>query len=205
MRKHFHMLAAIAGLSGLLVLAGCVADDYGWASPYLKAHQSKIPVVMPSGAPSISQEYFIDPAGARHPGIDIIDRIGAPVIAASGGQVTESYFEPMYGNRVVIDHGQTAGGLKTITVYKHLSKRLVTPGDRVERGQQIAKLGNTGTLAGGIPHLHFEVHREIRPNILRAVDPHRVWAGGVGQVSCFDPAMAVEADRFRATYPVPCR
>lgn len=205
MRQIFRMLAATAVLMGLLTMAGCVQHESGWASSYMPDHEAKLAVVMPQGAPSISQEFYRDPAGSGHLGIDIIDKIGTPVLASAGGQVTDSYFEPAYGNRVVIDHGSNADGFKTITVYKHLSKRMVTSGDRVERGQQIATLGNTGALSGGIPHLHFEVHREIRPKVTRAVDPHKVWAGGVGQVSCFDPATAVEPDGYRSTYPVPCR
>jgi len=205
MRQPFRLLVATAALMDFSILAGCVQHESGWASPYMPNHEAKLAVVMPQGAPSISQEFYRDPAGSGHLGIDIIDKIGTPVLAAAGGKVTDSYFEPAYGNRVVIDHGANADGFRTITVYKHLSKRMATPGERVERGQQIATLGNTGALSGGIPHLHFEVHREIRPHVTRAVDPHSVWAGGVGQVSCFDPATTVELDGFRSTYPVPCR
>ena len=204
MRQFFRSLVAIATLPGLFILTGCVQHELGHASAYRPDHREKIPVVMPQGAPSISQEFFSDPAGSGHRGIDIVDRIGTPVIAAAPGVVTGSYFEPAYGNRVTIDHGHNADGFKTITVYKHLNSRTVASGDRVARGQQIATLGNTGALAGGLPHLHFEVHREVRPDVKRAVDPHRVWMNGVGQVSCFDPA-AAEPDSFRSTYPVPCR
>lgn len=205
MRHGFRMLLALTAMPGLLVLAGCVQHDYGWATAYLPDHNAKIPVVMPQTAPSISQQFYRDPEGSGHLGIDVIDRIGTPVIAAAGGQVAESYFEPAYGNRVTIDHGPDSNGLRTITVYKHLNSRSVSSGDRVERGQQIATLGNTGALAGGLPHLHFEVRREIRPQVFRAIDPHEVWVGGVGQVSCFDPAAAIDPDGFRTTYPVPCR
>jgi hypothetical protein len=89
-----------------------------------------------------------------------------------GGAGDNSYFEPAYGNRVTIDHGPNANGLRDITVYKHLNSRKVSKGDRVGRGQMIATLGNTGALAGGIPHLHFEVRREVRPQVFRAIDPH---------------------------------
>jgi murein DD-endopeptidase MepM/ murein hydrolase activator NlpD len=199
------MLAATAALSSLLVVAGCVAQESGWATSYLPDHNAKIPVVMPRGAPSISQQFYRDPDGSGHLGIDVVDRIGTPVLAAAGGQVIDSYFEPAYGNRVTIDHGPNTNGLRDITVYKHLNSRKVSKGDGVGRGQMIATLGNTGALAGGIPHLHFEVRREVRPQVFRAIDPHEVWVGGVGKVSCFDPAARIEPDGFRTTYPVPCR
>lgn len=205
MPQGIRLLAAVAALSGLLVSAGCVQHETGWATSYLPDHNAKIPVVMPERAPSISQQFYRDPDGSGHLGIDVIDRIGTPVLAAAGGQVTDSYFEPAYGNRVTIDHGPNSDGLRMITVYKHLNSRGVSSGDRVERGQQIATLGNTGALAGGLPHLHFEVRQEVRPQVFRAIDPHRVWAGGVGQVSCLDLAAPVEPHGFRTTYPVPCR
>ena len=178
MRQTFHLFATLAALSVLLVSAGCVQSDLGWAPPYLPGHQDKLPVVMPKNAPSISQQYFRDPAGGGHWAIDILEKIGYPVIAAAPGQVVDSFFEPAYGNRITIDHGPDAGGRKIMTVYMHLASRAVSAGQRVERGQKIATLGNTGALAGGIPHLHFEVYREVRP---------------------------VEQEGFAATYPVPCR
>lgn len=46
-------------------------------------------------------------------------------LAASAGIVTKSFYEPAYGNRVVIDHETTPGGDRRFTVYKHLDQRLV--------------------------------------------------------------------------------
>jgi len=204
MRPAVKMITATATLAGLLMLTGCVQQADGWATNYRPDHAGKIAVVMPQGAPSISQQFFRDRSGYGHRGIDIVGRIGSPVIAAASGHVTDSYFEPAYGNRVTIDHGPNSAGLRTITVYKHLNSRSVSAGDRVERGQKIATLGNTGALAGGIPHLHFEIQREVKPQVTRAVDPHTMWLNGVGQVSCFDQASSYDLAQFGATYPVPC-
>jgi murein DD-endopeptidase MepM/ murein hydrolase activator NlpD len=128
----------------------------------------------------------------KHLGIDVIGKVGDPVIAAAGGVVTGSFSEPAYGNRVEITHGTDASGKRTRTVYKHLQRRLVSKGDVVARGQQIGTLGTTGMLSGGIPHLHFELYRQTQGAGLVPADPHRFWVDGVGRVTCFDPAASYQ-------------
>lgn len=86
-----------------------------------------------------------------HHGLDIGAAIGSPARAAAGGKVVRSGFESLYGNLVVIDHGN---GYRT--VYGHLSERMVQDGDIVQRGEVIGKVGKTGRTTG--PHLHYEVH-----------------------------------------------
>jgi len=91
-----------------------------------------------------------------HTGIDISgeDIYGAPVIAAEDGTVihvvTDYTPGAGYGIYVIIDHG---GDINTL--YGHLSKILVNVGDKVDKGQTIAKVGSTGFSDG--PHLQFEV------------------------------------------------
>jgi murein DD-endopeptidase MepM/ murein hydrolase activator NlpD len=194
----------LTGLSALLLVSGCVPQDHGWASLYRPEQENKIKVVMPKGAPSISQQFLFTTSGAKHLGIDVIGNVGDPVIAAAGGVVTGSFSEPAYGNRVEITHGPDAGGKRAVTVYKHLHRRQVAKGDVVARGQQIGTLGTTGMLGGGIPHLHFELYRQAGAGGEVSADPHRFWVDGVGRVTCFDPAASYAPSRFALTYPVPC-
>lgn len=94
-----------------------------------------------------------------HQGLDISARKGTPVIAPADGYVSFVGKSNSFGNYITISHGY---GYKTR--YGHLSKALVTKGQAVKRGEQIALIGSTGRSTG--PHLHYEVHRNNVP-----VDP----------------------------------
>jgi murein DD-endopeptidase MepM/ murein hydrolase activator NlpD len=85
-----------------------------------------------------------------HEGLDIINEVGSPVYASAEGIVNFVGRKGDYGITVDIDHGYS---LKTL--YGHLSKVLVHEGQKVKRGQLIARSGNTGLSDG--PHLHYEV------------------------------------------------
>lgn len=85
-----------------------------------------------------------------HAGIDIPGQAGDAVIAAESGTVIVAEYSQSYGNYVVIDHG---GGLTTL--YAHNTSLNVRAGQKVQRGQQIARVGTTGYSTGN--HLHFEV------------------------------------------------
>lgn len=85
-----------------------------------------------------------------HTGIDIAVPSGSTIIAANDGTVIYAGYYGGYGNAVIIDHGG-----KISTLYAHNSKLLVKEGDKVKRGQAVAKSGSTGLSTG--PHLHFEV------------------------------------------------
>jgi murein DD-endopeptidase MepM/ murein hydrolase activator NlpD len=95
-------------------------------------------------------------AGQRHDGIDIAAPEGAPVTAAAAGTVVYAGEQPGYGAVVILKH---EGGLAT--VYAHNSRVLVREGVRVEAGEAIARVGQTGRTTG--PHLHFEVREGTRP------------------------------------------
>lgn len=86
-----------------------------------------------------------------HTGLDIAVPEGTAVRASASGIVTFSGWQEGFGLLVVIDH---ENGYETY--YGHLSKLLVSAGQRVSQGEVIALSGNTGLSTG--PHLHFEVH-----------------------------------------------
>ena len=85
-----------------------------------------------------------------HSGIDISASYGASVRAADGGTVTFAGYKGSYGNLVVITHDNG-----TQTYYGHNSSLLVSAGQKVSKGQTIARAGSTGRSTG--THWHFEV------------------------------------------------
>jgi murein DD-endopeptidase MepM/ murein hydrolase activator NlpD len=89
---------------------------------------------------------------ARHEGLDFTAMQGTPILATADGTVTRSGWEDTYGNIVEVTHAEGF-----MTRYAHISKRHVTEGQRVKRGQHIADVGSTGRSTG--PHLHYEVFR----------------------------------------------
>jgi murein DD-endopeptidase MepM/ murein hydrolase activator NlpD len=85
-----------------------------------------------------------------HTGLDYCGQIGDPIYAAAPGVVVFAGPLTVRGNATMIDHG-----MGVFTGYMHQSELLVKVGDRVEQGQLIGRVGNTGRVEG--PHLHFEV------------------------------------------------
>ena len=114
-----------------------------------------IPSLQPVDHLSFTSNYGVrsDPfrgVAAFHAGVDIPGPIGTPVYATADGFVMRAERSGGYGNMVELDHGKGIG-----TRYGHLSKILVTPYERVRRGQLIALMGSTGRSTGS--HLHYEV------------------------------------------------
>lgn len=85
-----------------------------------------------------------------HNGIDIGASHGSSIVAAGSGTVIGASYSSSMGNYVMISHGNGV-----TTVYMHCSSLLVRSGQKVSRGQQIARVGSTGLSTG--PHLHFSV------------------------------------------------
>jgi murein DD-endopeptidase MepM/ murein hydrolase activator NlpD len=91
-----------------------------------------------------------------HSGIDIGVGVGSPVYAAADGEVFFASVRGGYGRCIIVLHG---GNISTL--YGHLSRIDVRPGQSVRRGQMIGASGNSGLSTG--PHLHFEVRRNGVP------------------------------------------
>ncbi|GHU25580.1 peptidase M23 [Spirochaetia bacterium] len=94
-----------------------------------------------------TKQYYI------HKGIDLSTyRQGDPIVATADGQIVTVDYDPGgFGNYVIIKHKHGF-----YTRYAHMLSVAVTMGDRVQQGQTIGYIGNTGQSTG--PHVHYEVH-----------------------------------------------
>ncbi len=109
-------------------LAGRITSEFGWRkSPFGK-----------------KKEF--------HHGVDLAADVGTPVMAAGRGKVVYAGRDRVYGRLIKINHGNGY-----ITWYGHNYRLLVKEGDQVEKGQVIARSGNSGRSTG--PHLHFAVEK----------------------------------------------
>lgn len=124
--------------------------------------------ISPPGRNTIDTSYrFGDDAGGKrdvHHGVEFLNRTGTPVLAAADGTVVVAgddkktiygLFPNTYGNLVVIQHALPGITQPVFTLYGHLSKIDVQPGETVQAGQKVGEVGAAGAATG--PHLHFEV------------------------------------------------
>ena len=104
--------------------------------------------------------YRIDPfykVRKFHNGMDFSAPTGTPIYATGDGVVMRADRRSRgFGNHVRIDHGYGY-----LTLYAHMSKIEVRPGQKVSRGDIIGYVGNTGKSSG--PHCHYEVHLNGNP------------------------------------------
>ena len=119
-----------------------------------------------SGEVSLSSNFGarLDPftrGYAMHTGMDMRAETGEPARATAAGRVTMAEYNGGYGNMVEVDHGH---GLTTR--YAHLSAFDVGPGQWVEPGTIVGRVGSTGRSTGS--HLHYETRIDGEP-----VDPQR--------------------------------
>lgn len=110
----------------------------------------ELPVEAPVSSPFGLRRYFNQQPRKPHSGLDLAAAEGTPVQAPAAGKVIETGNYYFNGNTVFIDHGQ---GL--VTMYCHLSRIDVQPGDRLDSGDIIGAIGKTGRVTGA--HLHWSV------------------------------------------------
>ena len=94
--------------------------------------------------------------GRMHNGLDVAANTGTPIYAADGGEVIFAGWLGDYGYLVRIHHDN-----EYVTYYAHCSQILVRNGQRVAKGETIARIGSTGRSTG--PHLHFEIRKNNVP------------------------------------------
>lgn len=116
-----------------------------------RAQMAVTPSIWPTNG-DVSSHYGLRWSGSDfHPGIDIANDVGTPVVATADGVVVESGWNSGgYGYLIDINHGN---GL--VTRYAHNAQLAVSAGTVVKKGQLIAYMGNTGFSTG--PHVHYEV------------------------------------------------
>ncbi len=139
-------------------------ERFLWSGPFLQLANSKVESQFADTRSYFYQGKKIDEQ--THLGFDLAVTRNVEVLAANDGKVIWADRLGIYGNCVVIDHGY---GLQSI--YGHLSRISVHPGETVKKGQAIGNSGDTG-LAGG-DHLHFSMQVDgVQVNPVEWWDEH---------------------------------
>ncbi len=111
---------------------------------------------------AISQRY-----SKKHPAVDYAAQTGTSVVAAAAGVIISIYEDEYFGKSILVNHFDCA------TFYAHLSEIFVIKNEFVKKGQQIAKVGNTGFSSA--PHLHFEIIKDGKSVKLSADDKSKIF------------------------------
>jgi murein DD-endopeptidase MepM/ murein hydrolase activator NlpD len=121
-----------------------------WSAEENVVVEFRKPVSGPTSSPYGLRRFFNEQARKPHSGLDIAAPQGTAIVAPAPGTVLDTGDFFFNGNTVLLDHGQ---GL--VTMYCHMSKINVQPGQTVNTGDNLGEVGMTGRVTG--PHLHWGV------------------------------------------------
>jgi len=136
------LLSQFEGLRASFASTPSIAPTVGW-------HSSGFRYRLDPFEPNAKEQSF-------HYGLDIATAYGSPVVATADGSVIHVAYDGTYGNNIIINHGNGY-----TTLYGHLSKTLVRPGQKVKRNEVIGQVGHTGRALGD--HVHYEVRKNGKP------------------------------------------
>lgn len=166
-------LPSVVGVRVVPVVPAIPTVNTGTAKPLAFAstnpNESNTQLIYPLTSPAPTTSSFgwrthpISGSRRFHSGVDIGAPMGAPVVAAGSGIIISSGWLGGYGKAVVIQHN----GVQQ-TLYGHLSEVFVQPGQKIEQGTVIGRVGSTGNSTG--PHLHFEARVSTADGWV-AIDP----------------------------------
>ncbi|OGV96788.1 hypothetical protein A2W24_01870 [Microgenomates group bacterium RBG_16_45_19] len=151
----------VAVIAGALPLAESLPTVTAWEVGEPLPEVLTVDLVLPSEA---NQTTSLVPASqliglsqgfhSGHPGLDLRAPLGSPIVAMRAGKVVAVESSPFgYGQHLYLEHSAYL-----TTMYAHVDRIKVRPGDLVAAGDPIAVTGLTGWSTG--PHLHFEVYQE---------------------------------------------
>ena len=177
MRQAQEQLFEMLGVDDLVsapadsLLSNWAEQDAGSSAEAMRRAASVVRSPRPDRWPAhgfVTKEYVAGNAARGikpHLGIDIAGPADGPIVAAADGVVARTGFDDFLGNYVEIQHG-----MGYLTVYGHCSRVAVSRGDRVEAGQVVAYVGDTGQATA--THVHFEIWEQGE-----AIDPRQIVAG----------------------------
>ena len=150
------------------------------------------------GTISISWSYgsiFGQRGGYHHHGIDYGSETGDLIISPANGIVSDAISNADDGNLLIISHTPSMR-----TIYAHLDSFLVSKGESVTRGQEIAICGGTGGPPEMEPHLHLQVNTGTGWG--ESTDPRNFWYGGYGTPELYEESKSYPLDPTQLILPI---